>query len=503
MACRRTLLVGLFAAFLGGTATAQNLPAPTLPLSGNETVPCIQGGAYKACTPNEINAIGGSVTSVGLSLPGSVFSISGSPVTSTGTLTGAFVTQSANTVFAGPASGSAAAPTFRAMVGADLPFPGASSLGGVESYAAVSHQWINSISIFGAPSSTQPAASDLSNGVTGSGAVVLASSPSISSPTETTGTYNGAPTIGSASSWRSALGVPSSTLTSAHLFVGNASNVATDTALSGDVSITNSGASTVGSYNGGTTFGTAAHQSTGVSGANLPFLNGANTWSGVQSFASGDLALNGSTSGALTLKCAATCGTNTLTFPGGTTDFSSTGGASQVVKQTSSGGAFTVGQLAASDLSNGTSGSGAILLASGAMSGGSVDNSPVGSTTASTGKFTSVTDTGITGSTQCVQANSSGVLAGSGGPCGLPVYNNGGTLQTSQHMVWGSGTSSGGGFVVTLSGSAVYSSSSSYVCTVTDISQGAATRWFATSGTSFTIGTGGSSDQASYVCVGS
>lgn len=62
----------------------------------------------------------GTVTSVALSLPTSVFTISGSPVTTTGTLTGTFHTQNANTVFAGPASGAAAAPTFRSLVAADI-----------------------------------------------------------------------------------------------------------------------------------------------------------------------------------------------------------------------------------------------------------------------------------------------------------------------------------------------------------------------------------------------
>jgi len=64
---------------------------------------------------------GAGVTSVGLSLPGSVFSVTGSPVTGAGTLTGAFVSQPINTVFAGPAAGGAASPTFRALVSADLP----------------------------------------------------------------------------------------------------------------------------------------------------------------------------------------------------------------------------------------------------------------------------------------------------------------------------------------------------------------------------------------------
>jgi hypothetical protein len=67
------------------------------------------------------------------------------------------------------------------------------------------------------------------------------------------------------------------------------------------------------------------------------------------------LGLSGLTSGTLTLKAPSVAGSNTLTFPAGTTDFSATGGTSQVVKQTSLGGAFTVARLACSDLSNATS----------------------------------------------------------------------------------------------------------------------------------------------------
>src|SRR5207247_10131869 len=71
----------------------------------------------------------------------------------------------------------------------------------------------------------------------------------------------------------------------------------------------------------------------------------------------------GATSGSITFAVPTIAGSNTLTFPAGTTDFSATGGTSQVVKQTSAGGAFTVAQLAASDLSNGTTGTGAVALA--------------------------------------------------------------------------------------------------------------------------------------------
>lgn len=62
----------------------------------------------------------GTVTSVGLSMP-SGFSVASSPVTSSGTLTVTYSSQSANRVFAGPAGGGAATPSFRALVAADIP----------------------------------------------------------------------------------------------------------------------------------------------------------------------------------------------------------------------------------------------------------------------------------------------------------------------------------------------------------------------------------------------
>ncbi len=68
----------------------------------------------------------GTVTSVGLALP-SIFSVSGSPITSTGTLTGTLVNQNANLVFAGPSTGSATVPTFRSLVTNDFPNSGVSA----------------------------------------------------------------------------------------------------------------------------------------------------------------------------------------------------------------------------------------------------------------------------------------------------------------------------------------------------------------------------------------
>ncbi|MBI2900570.1 MAG: hypothetical protein HYY17_10315 [Planctomycetes bacterium] len=61
----------------------------------------------------------GTVTSVALSMPGQ-FTVSGSPVTTSGTLTASWNSQAANTVFAAP-NGAAGVPTFRALVAADIP----------------------------------------------------------------------------------------------------------------------------------------------------------------------------------------------------------------------------------------------------------------------------------------------------------------------------------------------------------------------------------------------
>ena len=60
------------------------------------------------------------VTSVGLVLPAE-FDVTGSPVTGAGDLTGAWADQDANKVLAGPTSGAADAPAFRALVAADIP----------------------------------------------------------------------------------------------------------------------------------------------------------------------------------------------------------------------------------------------------------------------------------------------------------------------------------------------------------------------------------------------
>ena len=88
------------------------------PSSGAAATP-----TFRSLTSADIPALPygtGTVTSVGLSLPG-IFTVTGSPVTTSGTLTATLATETANYVFAGPTSGAAAAPSFRALVSTDIP----------------------------------------------------------------------------------------------------------------------------------------------------------------------------------------------------------------------------------------------------------------------------------------------------------------------------------------------------------------------------------------------
>lgn len=148
-------------------------PAPArLPIGSSGNVLTVSGGLPVWAAP----ATSGTVTSVALADGSStpIYTISGSPVTSSGTLTLTLNTEAANSVFAGPTSGGATQPTFRSLVAADVPTLSPSKL----------------------------------------------------------------------------------SLTQNHILVGNASNVAADVAMSGDISIVASGATTVAKIQGTTVSGT-------------------------------------------------------------------------------------------------------------------------------------------------------------------------------------------------------------------------------------------------------
>ena len=82
-----------------------------------------------------------------------------------------------------------------------------------------------------------------------------------------------------------------------------------------------------------------------------------------------------------------------------------------------------------------------------------------------------------------------------------PLYGTTGTLQASPHIVNGGGSLSGGTLTVTLTGAAVFSASSSYVCSPDDSTAVNGIQVTYTSGSSFTL-TGTGTDAVRYTCVG-
>lgn len=115
----------------------------------------------------------GTVTSVALSLPNLVFSISGSPVVNNGTLTGSFQNQAGHTALMGANSGASGPPTFRAISGSDLPLPTAGSPGVVLTGGPTTSQYVFAVTTSGGVLLRQPSFSELS-GTAASGQLPIA-----------------------------------------------------------------------------------------------------------------------------------------------------------------------------------------------------------------------------------------------------------------------------------------------------------------------------------------
>ena len=116
-----------------------------------------------------LNIPASAVTSVALSdgstLP--IYSVSGSPVTSVGTLNFSLNNQTANLIFAGPGSGSAAQPSFRSLVATDLPLISLSS--GITGTLSIANGGTGQVSASAAFNSLSPITAVVSDLIIGTG----------------------------------------------------------------------------------------------------------------------------------------------------------------------------------------------------------------------------------------------------------------------------------------------------------------------------------------------
>lgn len=104
------------------TVETQQLTEKTTQLINNFAAKLIKGNSNNQGN-NPLETLGsGTVTSVAAS-GNLLFTISGSPITESGTFSFTLSNQSANKIFAGPTTGAAASPTFRALVKEDINIP--------------------------------------------------------------------------------------------------------------------------------------------------------------------------------------------------------------------------------------------------------------------------------------------------------------------------------------------------------------------------------------------
>ena len=109
--------IGTANQILGVNAAATSLEYKTVTAGSGITVTHAAG---QITITNSSPSSGGTVTSVGMTVP-SFLSVTPATITTSGTFAVSLATQAANTVFAGPTTGAAAAPTFRALDIADIP----------------------------------------------------------------------------------------------------------------------------------------------------------------------------------------------------------------------------------------------------------------------------------------------------------------------------------------------------------------------------------------------
>jgi len=183
-------------------------------------------------------AAGGTVTSVGLALP-TEFTVSGSPVINSGTLTGAWANQNQNLVFSSP-DGSSGTPSFRSLVSDDIPDLDAGKI---------------TTGTFTASQIPNLDAGKITTGIfpVSRGGTGISTTPSAGSVAYGNGTTLGYTAVGTSGQVLVSAGsgtpvwleTPLPVLANTKIWIGNASNQAIANSISGDITLSNAGAVTV------------------------------------------------------------------------------------------------------------------------------------------------------------------------------------------------------------------------------------------------------------------
>jgi hypothetical protein len=437
-------------------------------------------GSYNATTGNftTVSVGTGTVTSVALTMP-SIFSVGGSPVTTSGTLAVTLATETANTVWAGPTTGAATTPTFRALVTADLP----AGTGTVTSFSAGTLSPLFTTSV--ATATTTPALSfSLSNAAggtlfgnntTGSAAPAYTTAPVLGIPGTSTGTIALASVTASgkftitapSSSATPTLTLPTTSNVLAGQFAGDGVVLSSTLAVA---SAAGTVTAALANAAGGTILGNPTTTSAAPSYTIAPVL-------GIPGTSTGTIALASSTaSGKYTITAPANAATPTLTLPTGTGTFAITASSPIVLNATTGNLTAPTAVTSAASLT-----SNAIVLGAGSqavatntafitngtttltigIAGGGNGILALSGNTSGTATFTAPTTAGT--STNAVVT--SNVMAGPNGSAAACAYSFSGHLNAGMHDSTNLGfpTFASGGtnqFIIGTSGVARFSSGS-------------------------------------------
>ncbi len=198
-----------------GAPTMRAIAPTDLPVATNASLGVVQAGSNVTINAGVISVAApgtGTVTSVALSVP-TFMSVTGSPITTNGTLTVSFNSEAAGLVLASP-SGAAGVPAFRALAATDLPIGATASLGVVKGGGNVAIAGDGTLSVT-LPTAATPTASVGTAAVAGSATTFMRS--------------DGAPAVNLAM-------VP--TWTGAHVFGGGITASAGTVALAAAASVT-------------------------------------------------------------------------------------------------------------------------------------------------------------------------------------------------------------------------------------------------------------------------